>query len=115
MVAQSGELSEVVGDGEADLALEELGHRGDGAGRLVESDALDAVHGEKEGGKGDAVAFGIEDAVDEIVEGVEIDGAGGDARGMNGEKLAPEAFLGAVEAEDDDGVGFHANLESKTE
>ncbi len=105
--AVSGELSEIVDEAAADFAREEFVHGGNGAGGFVEGHALDASHGEEERGDADALGIGLVDLADEMVEGVEIDAADGDAGGVEAEELAPDFFFGGVEADDDDGVGFH--------
>src|SRR5713101_2814828 len=103
----SGKLREIFGEGAPGLALEQLRHRGDGAGRLVEGDALDAVHGEKEGGQAGALAVGHVDLPDEMVKRIQVNPADGDARRRDRQQLAPELFLGAVQTDDDDGVNLH--------
>src|SRR5580704_18465457 len=116
--ADSGELSEIVDEAAADFAGEEFVHGGDGAAGFVEGHALDAGHGEEEGGDADALGVGFIYLADEVVEGVEVDAADGDTGGVEGEEFAPDFFFGGVEGDDDDGVGFHegeASLQSTVE
>src|ERR1700677_4060677 len=116
--ADSGELSEIVDEAAADFAGEEFVHRGDGTAGLVEGHALDASHGEEEGGDADPLGVGLVDLADEMVEGVEVDAADGDAGGVEAEEFAPDFFFRGVEADDDAGVGFHweeASLQSTVE
>src|SRR5579862_4764422 len=110
--AVSGELSEIVDEAAADFAREEFVHGGDGAAGFVEGHALDASHGEEESGDADTFGVGLIDLADEMIEGVEVDAADGDAGGVDAEEFAPDFFFGGVEADDDDGVGFHGRRES---
>src|ERR1700752_1183517 len=96
MFKSLGELPEVVGQGTAYFSGEEFGERGDGAGRLVEGDAFDAQHGKEQSGEASAFAFGAVDLIDEVVEGVEVNAAQRDARGVDGEEFAPEFFFGGM-------------------
>ena len=109
--ADSGELSEIVDEAAADFAGEEFVHGRDGAAGLVEGHALNAGHGEKEGGDADSFGVGLVDLADEMVEGVEIDAADGDAGGVEGEEFAPDFFFGGVEGDDDDGMRVHGKGE----
>jgi len=109
--AVSGELSEIVDEAAADFAREEFVHGGDGAAGFVEGHALDAGHGEKESGDADAFGVWFVDLADEMVEGIEVDATDGDAGGVEIEEFAPDFFFGGVEADDDDGVGFHGEGE----
>src|SRR5579862_2961226 len=110
--AVSGEVSEIVDEAAADFAREEFVHGGDGAAGFVEGHALDASHGEEESGDADTFGVGLIDLADEMIEGVEVDAADGDAGGVDAEEFAPDFFFGGVEADDDDGVGFHGRRES---
>ena len=75
--------------------------------RLIQRDSLDPLHGKKKRRQANALPFGIHHLPDEIVEGIQIDAAEGDAGGMNGQQFAPEFFFGGVQAEDDDCMRFH--------
>src|SRR5882724_8225425 len=108
----SGELSEIFGDRAADFAGEDLREGRNGAGRFVKRNALHAVHREEECWKPGALGIGTVDLVDEVIEGVEVDAANGDSRGVDGEKFAPEFFLRGMQADDDDGVRVHVVFSS---
>ncbi len=63
--------------------------------------------GKKTRSQADAVALGMQNLADEIVEGVEIDAAHGDAGGVHVQQFAPHFFARRVEADDDDRVQLH--------
>src|SRR6266849_4388311 len=77
---RSRKLSQILAERAPDFAGEEFVHRRNRARRLVERDALDAVHREKQRRKTDALAVGLVDLASELVEGVEIDLSHGDTR-----------------------------------
>ena len=91
-VGVSGELRQVIKKAAADFAVENFGHAGDGTGRLVERDALDASHGEEDGGKADAFCVELIDFADKMIEGVEINAADGDAAGVRRSRSMPQTF-----------------------
>src|ERR1700722_13284217 len=94
--AVSGELGEIVDEAAADFAGEEFVHGRDGTAGLVDGHALDAGQGEEKGGDADALGVGLVDLTDEMVEGVEVNTADGDAGGVEGEEFAPDFFFGGV-------------------
>src|SRR6266436_9620403 len=105
--AGSGKLREIVDQAAAEFAREKFVHGRNGAGGLVQRDALDAGHGEKERGDADALAVRLIELADEVIEGIQVDSAHGDSRGADAQKLAPNFFLRAVQADDDDGMRIH--------
>src|SRR5262249_36634052 len=103
----SGECGEVLGERAAYLARENLRHRGDRTGGFVEGHALHAGHGEKHGGQADAFALRCIDLANEVVERVEINATYGDARGSDGQQLAPHLLARRVQTDDNDGMSIH--------
>src|SRR5258708_20728247 len=87
------EECEILGERTSDLALEHSPERGNRAGRLVEGDAFDARHREKKRRQADAGTLGMQHLHDEVVEGIQINAAHGDAGGINCQKLSPRLFL----------------------
>src|SRR5262249_52967161 len=108
MPRPSGELREVVGKRAPDLAGEHFRQRGNRAGGLVERDALDPGHGEEQRGQPGALALGAPDLADELVEGGQLDAPQGQPGGIDSEELAPQLFLGGVQADHDDRARFHS-------
>jgi hypothetical protein len=102
-----GKLGEIVEEGAAGFAPKDFGHAGDGARRLVEGDAFDAGHGKENRREPDAFGVELIDFADEMIEGVDVNAAHGDAARIDGAENAPDFFLGSVQANDDDGVWIH--------
>src|SRR6266487_3646384 len=91
----SHELGEIVRERTAHFTREELSHGRDRAGRLIQRNTL---------------AFRPIDLADEMVEGIQVDAADGDAGRVDGEEFAPDLFLRSVQADDDDGMWVHGPL-----
>src|SRR2546428_155158 len=106
----SHELSEIVRERTAYFAREELGHGRDRAGRFIQRNTLDAIHRKENRREADAFAFRPVDLPDEMVEGIQVDAADGDAGRVEGEEFAPDLFLGCVQTDDDDGMRVHGPL-----
>src|SRR5579863_7153610 len=74
------EQSEIVPQGAPHALLEPPGKRWNRSVRLVERDALDALHREKQRGKSDALAIRVHHLPDEIVKRIQVDPAQRDSR-----------------------------------
>ena len=98
---------EIIGQRAADLAREKLIHRGDGSRGFVKGNAFKAVHGEENRGQAHALTVRLVDLADEMIERIQVDAAHGDSGGIDSQELAPDFFLGRVQADDNDGVQFH--------
>lgn len=106
----SHELGEIVRERTAHFTREELSHGRDRAGRLIQRNTLDAIHRKENRREADALAFRPIDLADEMVEGIQVDAADGDAGRVDGEEFAPDLFLRSVQADDDDGMWVHGPL-----
>src|SRR5580658_7933775 len=76
---RSGEQFEIFLQRTAHLALEYIRKGRDRAAAFVERNPFHPLHGKKQRGQADAIPFGVQDLVHEIVEGVQVDAAERDA------------------------------------
>src|SRR5260370_26748049 len=106
----SHKLGEIVRKRTAYFTREEFGHGRDRAGRFIQRNTLDAIHRKENRREADALAFRPIDLADEVVEGIQVDAADGDAGRVDGEEFAPDLFLRSVQTDDDDGMWVHGPL-----
>src|SRR6266849_3355973 len=71
----SGKLREIFLQRAAQLAGKKIVHRRNGAGRLVERNAFDAMHGKENRGEPHALAIRLIHLAKEMVEGIQVDAA----------------------------------------
>jgi hypothetical protein len=86
---------------------EELIHRRNRAGRLIEGDAFDPRHRKKQRRHADAFGVGLVDLADEMIERIQVDATERDARRVDRQQFTPDLLLGRVQTDDDDRVWFH--------
>src|SRR5207245_9005050 len=91
----------------AELACEKFVHRRNRTGRLVQSDALHAVHGKEHRRESYALTVGLIHLADEMIERIQVNAAQRDARRINGQQFAPHLFLRCVQADNHDGMRLH--------
>ena len=84
--------------------LEHSRKRRDGAGGLVERNALHALHRKEYCWQPNPLAIRIEHLTDKIVEGIQVNAAEGDSSGIELNQLTPKLFFGRVKSDDHDGV-----------
>src|SRR5580658_5078955 len=103
----SRELREIFGQRAANFAGKKLIHRRNRPSRLIEGNALDAIHWKKDGGQPDAFAVRLIELADKMVERIQIDPAQRHARRINVQQLAPNLLFRRMQTQHNDRMWIH--------